>query len=108
MEKIAEFAGNHYILFMTITILLIFALIGYIVDTKRSKSDLVQKSEDELNEEMLDNLILPDGKSLAETVNVSKNVDPETKTVILNDPNILGENELSSNASDNQTQINNQ
>ncbi len=102
MEKIIEFVANNYAWFLTITILLIFALIGYIYDTKREKKDLVKKSEDELNEEMLQNLVVPEGKSLAETVMSSKNINPETKAVELTDKTILEssnttKNEVSSN-----------
>lgn len=88
MEKIIEFVANHYVWFLTFTILLIFALIGYIYDTKKSSEDLVKKSEDEMNEEILENLVVPEGKSLADSVNVSKNINPETKQVELTDESI--------------------
>lgn len=94
MEKIIEFVANNYVWFLTFTILLIFALIGYIYDTKRSSEDLVKKSEDEINEEMLENLVVPEGKSLADTVNASKNINPETRTVELTDSEILNNNEV--------------
>ena len=40
MEKIIDFIGNNYSWFLTITIILLFALIGYIYDSKRNKTDL--------------------------------------------------------------------
>ncbi len=89
MDKIIEFVANNYGWFLTITILLLFALIGYIYDTKKSKEDLVKKSEDELNEEMLENLVVAEGKSLADSVMVSKNINTETKAVELTDSEIL-------------------
>lgn len=102
MEKIIEFVGNNYVWFLTLTILLIFALIGYIYDTKRDKEDLVKKSEDEINEEMLENLVVPEGKSLAESVNASKNINPETKAVELTDSTILNNNnEVNNNQNNN-------
>ena len=101
MEKIIEFVGNNYVWFLTFTILLIFALIGYIYDTKRSKEDLVKKSEDEINEELLENLVVPEGKSLADTVNASKNINPETKKVELTDSTILNNNSEVDNSQDN-------
>ncbi|MBE6157122.1 MAG: hypothetical protein E7161_05245 [Firmicutes bacterium] len=91
MEKIIDFIGNNYSWFLTITIILLFALIGYIFDTKRNKTDLLKKTENEIDEESLENLIIPEGKSLAETVNISKNINPETKRVELTDETILEE-----------------
>lgn len=98
MEKIAEFVANYYGWFLTISILLIFALVGYIYDTKKTKEDLVKKSEDELNEEMLENLVVPEGKSLAETVMASKNINPETKAV---DVSAINEPDSNNNVSNN-------
>ena len=89
MERIIEFVANNYAWFLTLAIFLIFALIGYIYDTKKNKGDLVKKSEDEINEEMLENLVVPEGKSLAETVASSKNINPETRSVELTDNTIL-------------------
>lgn len=91
MEKIIDFIGNNYSWFLTITIILLFALIGYIIDSKRNKNDLFKKTENELAEESLENLLVPEGKSLAETVNTSKNVNAETKKVELTDESILEE-----------------
>ena len=93
MEKIVEFIGNNYAWFLTITILLLFALIGYIYDTKRNKNDLLKRSENELDEESLEKIKIPEGKGLQEVVSKSKNINPETKTVELVDENILNENE---------------
>lgn len=101
MKNIIEFVANNYGWFLTLTILLIFALIGYIYDTKREKEDLVKKSEEELNEEMLKNLVVPEGKSLAETVMASKKINPETKTVELTDKSILEDNTTNNEVSNN-------
>lgn len=89
MEKFIDFVGNNYAWFLTITIILLFALIGYIVDTKKSKNSLFAKNENEIDEEAIENLIVPEGKSLAETVNVSKNINKETKNIELSDDSIL-------------------
>ena len=97
METIVEFVANNYGWFLTITILLIFAIIGYIFDTKKSKEDLIKKTEEEINEEMLENLAVPEGKSLAETVNVSKNINPDTKKVELTDESILDNDSTNNN-----------
>ena len=93
MEKIIEFIGNNYAWFLTITILLLFALIGYIYDTKRSKNDLLAKSEEEINEMNLENIMVPEGKSLSDMVTSSKNINPETKSVELTDVAILNTTE---------------
>ena len=89
MEKFIDFVGNNYAWFLTITIILLYALIGYIVDTKKSKNSLFAKNENEIDEEAIENLIVPEGKSLAETVNVSKNINKETKNIELSDDSIL-------------------
>ena len=65
MEKLIEFVGNNYAWFLTVTIILLFALIGYIYDTKKTKNDLLKKSEDEMNEmvELTDASILNGGNN---------------------------------------------
>ena len=92
MENIINYIVNHFAIFLTITIMLLFALIGYIYDSKKNKSDLLRKNEEEFDEELLENIIVPEGKGLAETVNVSKNINPETGGVQLTDESILNEN----------------
>lgn len=89
MENIIDFVSNNYAWFLTITIILLFALIGYIYDTRRNKNDLLKKTENELDEEALENLVAPEGKSLADAVVNSKNINPETKSVELVDETIL-------------------
>ena len=91
MEKIVEFIGNNYAWFLTITIILLFALIGYIVDTKRNKNDLLKKTENEIEELNIENLKNQEGKSLNDVVGISKNINPDTGNVELTDNTILGE-----------------
>ena len=92
MEKLIEFVGNNYAWFLTVTIILLFALIGYIYDTKKTKNDLLKKSEEEMNEMDLENIMVPEGKSLSDMVTTSKNINPETKGVELTDASILNGN----------------
>ena len=92
MEKIIDFIGNNYSWFLTITIILLFALIGYIYDSKRNKTDLLKKAENEMEEISLENIVVPEGKSLSEHVSKSKNINQETKAVELTDETILNEN----------------
>ncbi len=89
MGKIVEFIGNNYAWFLTITILLLFALIGYIYDSKKNKSDLIKKTEDEIDEESLEKLKIPEDKSLSDMISKSKNINPETMSVELVDKSIL-------------------
>ena len=89
MGKIVEFIGNNYAWFLTITILLLFALIGYIYDSKKNKSDLIKKTEDEIDEESLEKLEIPEDKSLSDMISKSKNINPETMSVELTDKSIL-------------------
>lgn len=98
MEKVIEFIGNNYGWFLTATIILLFALIGYIVDTKRNKNDLLKKTENEIEEIDIENIKSQEGKSLSDVVTTSKNVNPDTKNVELVDEEILIEE---NNPSDN-------
>jgi len=89
MDNFIEFIGNYYVLLLTVTILLLFALIGYIYDNKRNKEDLVSKAEEELDLEALESISVPEGKSLSDMVNNTKNINPETKSVELIDNEII-------------------
>ena len=93
MGKIVEFIGNNYAWFLTITILLLFALIGYIYDSKKNKSDLIKKTEDEIDEESLEKLEIPEDKSLSDMISKSKNINPETMSVEHTDKSILEDEE---------------
>ena len=64
MEKIIEFIGNNYAWFLTITIILLFALIGYIHDSKRNKKDLMKLSEEAIEEESLENIKVEEKKRI--------------------------------------------
>lgn len=100
MEKIVDFIGNNYAWFLTITIILLFALIGYIVDTKRNKNDLLKKTENEIEEINLENIKVQEEKSLNDVVSTSKNINPETKSIELTDAEIL-DNQNNENVNNN-------
>ena len=51
MQNVLEFLINHYILFIVISGILIFSLIGFLVDTSKNASD---KKEDMIKEEKED------------------------------------------------------
>lgn len=91
MDKIIEFISNNYSWFLTISIILLFALIGYIYDTKREKTDLLKKTENEIDEESIENIIITEEKSLNEAVSKSKNINSETKQVELTDESIIND-----------------
>ena len=89
MDKFIEFVGNNYVWFLTVSILLLFALIGYIYDNKKNKNDLIKKSESELAVESLEKMAATNNKSLSDMVSKSKNINPETMSVELTDKSIL-------------------
>lgn len=89
MERIVDFIGDNYAWFLTITIILLFALIGYIIDTKRNNNDLFKKAENKMEEINLENIMIQEEKSLSEMVNTSKNINPETKALELTDAGII-------------------
>lgn len=91
MNTIIEFIGDNYSWFLTITLILLFAIIGYVFDTRREKNDLLKKTENEIDEESLENIVITEEKSLAEAVTKTKNINPETKTVELVDETIKNE-----------------
>ena len=68
MEKIVEFIGSNYAWFLTITIL-------------KNKNDLLKKSEEELDEESLENIMVAEDKKLSDMVVNTKDINPETKEV---------------------------
>ena len=54
METLIAFLSKNYIIFIIITIFLIFALVGYIIDTKTiNTKDTKQNKEDEPKDETL-------------------------------------------------------
>lgn len=101
MENIIEFIGNNYAWFLTITIILLFALIGYIVDSKRNKNDLLKKTEIEIEEIDIENIKSQEGKSLNDVVSTSKNINPDTKSVELTDVEILNDEPEGENTNNN-------
>lgn len=54
MDKIIEFVGNNYSWFLTITIILLFALIGYIYDNRNTKKEIDNQEEDKKEDVILE------------------------------------------------------
>ena len=74
MDKFITFISDNYIWFLLITIFLIFALIGYIYDNKRSKTDYIKKNDALVQEEEIE---LPEGKSINDLINSTDNNETE-------------------------------
>ena len=74
MDKFITFVSDNYIWFLLITIFLIFALIGYIYDNKRSKTDYIKKNDALVQEEEIE---LPEDKSINDLINSTDNNETE-------------------------------
>lgn len=74
MDKFITFVSDNYIWFLLITIFLIFALIGYIYDNKRSKTDYINKNAKLVQEEEIE---LPEDKSINDLINSTDNNETE-------------------------------
>lgn len=74
MDIFITFVSDNYIWFLLITIFLIFALIGYIYDNKRSKTDYINKNDALVQEEEIE---LPEGKSINDLINSTDNNETE-------------------------------
>ena len=91
MDGLLNIIVDYYVLIMTITIILIFALIGYFVDTRRKKNDPYKvKQQEEIN---LENLVVNDNMALNEALN--KNASANGAQV----------NPSSNNVNNNQNQV---
>lgn len=97
MEGFLEFVSNNYGWFLTASIILVFAIIGYVVDLKRSKNDVFTQKENEMDEINLENIQVQEGKSLNDMVSTSKNINKETMQVELTDSEVLMPNETNIN-----------
>ena len=80
----ANFIVNHYLIFLIIAILLVFALIGYFVEAKRAKENpyKIEKQEEEIN---LDSLQVTEDMSLQSMLNRNSGVNDPNK----DNPNIV-------------------
>lgn len=72
MEGFLNFLVDHYVLFLTISILLVFALIGYFVDVNRRKNNVYKINKpEEIN---LESLEVQENVALSDALNKNKNV----------------------------------
>ena len=81
MDTIITFLADNYIWFLVVTLILIFALIGYLVDTKKDERFTQSIS---LDDEVMNRV------KVAETVNLTLNdmVSDKTETFNENEENL--------------------
>ena len=72
MEKFLNFVQNYYIIFIILSIFLIFGIIGYIIDNKRRKSNIYKLENEDID---IENLNIDGNISLKEMVNKSYNMN---------------------------------
>lgn len=81
------FLANHYIWFLLITIVLLFALIGYFLD---SKNEPAKKKKEELTEKMItDKIETLENKPLNEMVSTTPKQGENVPTSVAGDIPIL-------------------
>lgn len=66
MQMIIDFLVNNYLWFIIIAFILVFALIGYLVDTNEKENK--NKSHEELNDSLMED-------SINEPIKVSENIE---------------------------------
>ena len=86
MEGFTSFLANNYIWFLVISLILLFALIGYLVDVKEMKNGKRRKQKEELK--IVDFSNVAQGKSLNESIKEEKselNLDEYAKKMETNE-----------------------
>ncbi|MBE6161772.1 MAG: hypothetical protein E7158_06105 [Firmicutes bacterium] len=71
MEGFTNFLANNYVWFLIITLILLFALIGYLVDLKDIKTGRVKKTKD-------DDLKIIDFSSIDQTKSLNQSIKEES------------------------------
>lgn len=79
MDLIIDFAAKHYIIFIIITIVLVFALIGYFVNIKQNKKTPFKIAADnnKVEEININNLEINNNISLQDAVRDSTTIKKE-------------------------------
>ena len=76
MEGLLNFLKNYYVIFIILSVLLIFALIGYIVDKKKKESKVYEAASESkgLNDVNIDtNVYLQD--AVNKNINMNSNIN---------------------------------
>ena len=85
MDKFVEFISNNYVWFLTIALLLLFALIGYIYDSKKNISNKQEPKEAGNNNE---ELLVEENNKIEENLT---NVKLDNEEVSIVENNIVSE-----------------
>ena len=103
MDAFTNFLANNYVWFLIISLILIFALIGYLVDSKEIKSGKkIKKQKEELK--VVDFSTIDQSKSLSQSIkeenksdlNLDEYVNSNTEKNEINDNPDNENNELTS------------
>ena len=68
MSNFISFVSDNYVWFLVISIFLIFALIGYIVDSRRDESLLNRRKKEPTDIETIE-IDIPEDKSINDAIN---------------------------------------
>lgn len=79
VEKILDFLANWYVLFIIISLLLIFSLIGYFVTKRRKKNSIFKLSGEQNNNINIADIPLDNNVSLNEALNKNKTVNKDNR-----------------------------
>ncbi len=79
VEKILDFLANWYVLFIIISLLLIFSLIGYFVTKRRKKNSIFKLSSEQNNNINIADIPLDNNVSLNEALNKNKTVNKDNR-----------------------------
>lgn len=102
MEGFLNYIIDKYLLFLTISIVLVFALIGYFVDMRRKKNDPfhVEKKDDISLENIAVSNNVALGDALSQNAGINTSIDTASSTVTMasqamgQDDNMNGGNQL--------------
>lgn len=85
MSSFVNFVSDNYVWFLVISIFLIFALIGYLVDSRRDESLLNRRKKEPSDIETME-IDIPEDKSINDTINNnSMAIEMEDNSVLSNE-----------------------
>ena len=85
MSNFISFVSDNYVWFLVISIFLIFALIGYIVDSRRDESLLNRRKNEPTDIETIE-IDIPEDKSINDAINNnSMAIEMEDNSVLNNE-----------------------
>ena len=85
MSSFVNFVSDNYVWFLVISIFLIFALVGYIGDSRRDESLLNRRKKEPSDIETME-IDIPEDKSINDTINNnSMAIEMEDNSVLSNE-----------------------